>query len=268
MSAPQISVLVGVYYRRNDLDLLERSVRSVLEQSVTEFELLVCDDGSTAEARRFLEQTAEQDSRLRLIRPGNCIALAPRLNACLKEARGQFLARMDDDDYSCRERFSRQLLFLKEHPEVSFVGSNAVLWRGGKNVGVRIFPESPEVRDFFFTQPYLHPSLMFRREALLAVGGYEEDSRCILCEDYDLLLRLYATGRRGMNLQENLLFYTVSDTVKGNRKMCHRWNESVTRCRRFRELGVLPEALPYVVKPLVVGMLPEPILKGLKRFFV
>ena len=81
---------------------------------------------------------------------------------------------------------------------------------------------------------------MFRKDVLLNVGGYSEEKSCILCEDYDLLLRLYAAGYHGYNLQECLLDYTVSATAKGNRKMSHRWNEVVTRFHRFRELGVLP----------------------------
>ena len=114
-------------------------------------------------------------------------------------------------------------------------------------------------------QPYIHPTLLFRREALAAVGGYSEEKHCILCEDYDLLLRLYAQGYSGANLQERLFDYTVPATAKGSRRMCHRWNEAVTRYRRFRQLGVLPGALPYVVKPLAVGLLPEPILRRWKE---
>ena len=59
--------------------------------------------------------------------------------------------------------------------------------------------------------------------------------------------------------------YTVPATAKGSRKMKHRWNEVVTRYERFKELGVLLGALPYVVKPLVVGLLPEFILRKMKK---
>ena len=65
-------------------------------------------------------------------------------------------------------------------------------------------------------------------------------------------------------MQEVLFDYTIPATAKGNRKMRHRWNEAVTRYRRFGELGLLPGALPYVVKPLAVGLLPEKVLKRLK----
>ncbi|BDF71429.1 hypothetical protein CE91St41_13440 [Oscillospiraceae bacterium] len=97
------------------------------------------------------------------------------------------------------------------------------------------------------------------------VKGYSGNRSCILCEDYDLLLRLYTKGVQGANLQETLFDYTIPVRAKGNRTMVHRWNETVTRWYRFRELKVLPSALPYVVKPLVVGLMPEKMVKKLKK---
>lgn len=265
MHKPQVSVLMGVYYRRADTALLERSVRSVLEQSVRELELLICDDGSSGDASALLDRMAKEDGRISLIRPGGLVSLPSKLNACLKAARGSWIARMDDDDYSHPRRLEKQLDYLAQNPEIAFAGCNVNLCRGGQNVGVRRLPEYPEVRDFYFVQPYIHPTLVFRKDVLLAVGGYSESPRCLLCEDYDLLLRLYAAGCRGGNLQEVLFDYTIPATAKGSRKMIHRWNESVTRYYRFKELKVLHRAWPYVLKPLAVGLVPEPILSMLKR---
>lgn len=262
---PLISVLMGVYYRRPDVALLVRSVNSILQQSVADFELLVCDDGSNDVACQWLNEVVKQDSRIRLIRKANIFNLASKLNCCLAEAKGQWIARMDDDDYSYPERFAKQLAYLQQNQEIAFVGCNVNLVCDGRVVGWRNFVERPQIKDFYFKQPFIHPGLLFRREALTAVGGYSEDKRQLLCEDYDLLLRLYAAGYRGANLQEVLLDYTIPATDKGSRKMKHRWNEAVTRYRRFKELGVLPGALPYVVKPLAVGLLPEFILKKLKK---
>ncbi len=260
-SAPCISVLMGVH---NGADVLARAVDSILNQSRDDFELVLCDDASTDGTWALLEEYARRDKRVRLLRNGRNLGLGATLNRCLAEARGAYIARMDDDDFSHPQRFARQLDFLKAHPDVAFVGCNAALCRGGEKVGSRSFPEFPTVRDFYMTQPFLHPTLIFRREALAAVGGYSEDERCVLCEDYDLLLRLYAKGLQGANLQEILLDYTIPATAKGSRKMRHRWNEAVTRWRRFRELGALPRALPYVLKPLAVGLIPERALARLK----
>lgn len=260
-----ISVLMGVYYHKETLALLERSVESILAQTVSDLELLICDDGSRDEARRYLEQMAERDGRIRLVRPGACFSLPEKLNACLRAAKGEWIARMDDDDYAHPLRFEKQLAYLRLHPEILFLGTNVNLIRGGEFVGKRCLPSYPSVRDFYMTQPFIHPTLMFHREILEAVNGYSESNHCVLCEDYDLLLRLYTAGYRGANLQECLLDYTLPLKEKGKRTMKHRWNEVVTRYIRFRELELLPKALPWVIKPVIVGLLPEKLLGYLKR---
>lgn len=265
--APEISVLMGVYYRRDSLDFLRRSIQSILEQSFSNFEFLICDDGSSQEARSCIRTFAAKDSRIRVIERHDLFTLSAKLNACLREAKGSFIARMDDDDRSHPDRFEKQLAYMRDARELEFLGSNVELWQSGQYVGIRKFPERPKVQDFLFAQPYIHPAMMFRRTALLAVGGYSEDKNCILCEDYDLLLRLYGKGCHGGNLQECLLDYTIPDTAKGSRKMKHRWNESVTRYRRFRELKLLPGALPYVAKPILTGFLPNRILYATKKLW-
>lgn len=267
MKEPKISVLMGTYYQSSDLTLLRRSVVSILAQDEPSFELLICDDGSTPSAMSLLNELAETDSRIRLLRVGNRFTLPEKLNTCLERARGNYIARMDDDDFSHSDRFSKQLAFLRAHQEVAFVGCCASLHRNNVEIGKRSLPEYPEVRDFLFVQPFIHPTLLFRREVLLAVNGYSENRCCLLCEDYDLLLRLYETGFLGANLPECLLDYTLSATARGSRTMRHRWNEAVTRHSHFRTLGLLPRAWPYVIKPLAVGLIPEQFLQGLKQHF-
>lgn len=262
---PLISVIMGVYYHRESLTYLERSVRSILTQSEADFEFLICDDGSSEDAKHLLDSLAEEDVRICLLRPGGMLALPQKLNYCLSQASGAYIARMDDDDYSHSGRFARQITFLESHPETAFVGCNVNLFQNGNAVGQRFFPELPKVSDFYFSQPYIHPSVILRRDAIMSVNGYSEDKHCILCEDYDLFLRLYAAGYQGANLQEILFDYTVPASGQSSRRMRHRWNETVTRWRRFRELKVLPRALPYVVKPLLVGLIPTGILERLRK---
>lgn len=264
---PLISVLMGVYCRGKEVALLRRSIQSILDQSNPDFEFLICDDGSAEEAVKLIDWFAEKDQRIHLIRPGGKFALAEKLNACLEQAQGRLIARMDDDDYAHPDRFEKQAACLRSHPDIGFLGSNISIWNGDMLAGERVFPEYPQVKDFLFRQPFIHPSMMFRKEVLLEVNGYSEEPHCLLCEDYDLLLRLYAKGYQGMNQQEVLLDYTVLETVRSRRKMRHRWNEAVVRYERFQELGLLPAKLLYVVKPLMVGMVPTPLLRRIKRRF-
>ncbi len=262
---PEISVLMGIYDKSKNVSMLRRSVESIQNQSFCDFEFLICDDGSSKEVKQYLDNAAQKDPRIRLVRAGDMFLLPVKLNQCLKKARGKYIARMDGDDFSYPERFQKQIDYLSKHPEIAFVGCNVNLIRNEKIIRKQCFPENPHIRDFYMTQPYIHPTLIFRREVLEAVNGYSEEKYVVLCEDYDLLLRLYAKGFSGANLQEILFDYTIPMTAKGNRKMRHRWNETVTRWHRFREMGLLPGALPYVIKPISVGVLPEFILKRIKR---
>ena len=259
---PMISVIMGSRYLKDDVFLLKRAVESILKQTFNDFEFIICDSGSNENARRYLERI--RDNRVKIVRKVECTDLASKLNLCLKFSRGQYIARMDDDDCSYPDRLQKEILFLEKNRDVAYVGCNVALVQNCKKVGERILPERPQIEDFYITQPYIHPTIMFRTEVLKSVSGYCESSTCILCEDYDLLLRLYAVGYLGANLQEVLLDYTIPIQPKGNRKMRHRLNESITRYKRFKELGKLPKAFPYVIKPIAVGLLNDRTLSFIK----
>jgi len=261
---PLVSVIIGVRYRREKLFLLDRAIRSIQAQTYKNLELLVCQDGSTAAACKLLQQFAVEDPRIRLLDGTGADSHAKKLNRCLQVANSQWIARMDDDDYSYPGRIAAQMHYLKCHRRVAFTGCIANLEREGENAGVRHLPERPKIKDFLFAQPFLHPTLLFRREVLEQVGGYCEDSRCIGCEDYDLLLRLYEAGFIGENLQEPLFTYTLPSLGSKTRTMKMRYNEVKTRYVRYHSLHLLPSALPYVLKPLLVGIIPAPVLQRMK----
>lgn len=147
---------------------------------------------------------------------------------------------MDDDD-SYPERFEKQLGFLKEHLDYGFVGCNVDLVQDGINSGKWIFSERPQVRDFLFSMPFVHPALLFRRESLEAVGGYSTLACCERCEDYDLLLRLYEHRFCGANMQEVLFVYSLPHNGISTRNFKDRVNESKMRFVRFLKLNLLPE---------------------------
>jgi len=260
-----VSVLMGVYHRGKDTQDLKNAVESILNQSYSNFEFLICPCGSSPQAVELLKQYAALDPRIRLVKDTGNHSLAAKLNCCLREATGKYLARMDDDDISLPQRLEKQLAFLQSHQEFAFAGCNITLFCGGSQTGLRSFPQRPKPEDFFFTMPYIHPTLMFRREALTAAGGYSQSTWAELCEDYDLLLRLYALGFQGANLQEPLFLYQVRPDDYKKRKYRHRVNEAVTRFCRYNQLGLLPCGLPYVLKPLIVGLLPHRLTESLKK---
>ena len=262
--APRLSVIMGAYNVAS-LTVFHKAMDSVLGQTMGDFEFIICDDGSTDETWQLLKELDDRDRRVRLIQNPKNRGLAASLNHCLEHARGELIARQDADDISAPERFQKQLNFLDANPEIGFVGCNVTLWDETGNWGERQFPECPQAKDFLFTMPFVHGTLMFRRGALDAVEGYRVAKETRRAEDYDMLMRMYAAGLRGANLQERLYAFLEDRAAQKRRKYRYRLDEAVVRWKGFRGLGLMPGALPYVVKPLAVGLIPGGILRGLKR---
>ena len=259
----KISVVMGVYNphpRR-----LAEAVDSLLQQSFRDWELLLFDDGSTyfsAAVRR----TAEKDPRIRCFRGEQNRGLAYALNRCLALAKGDYIARMDDDDIARADRLGKQYAFLEAHPSYQWVGSNAALFDDGGVWGMLQVPERPRREDFLSNSPYIHPSVLFRKTALVQIGGYSLAPRHRQLEDYELFMRLHRNGLRGYNLQEPLLQYREDAAAYAKRGYRRRIREARLRLEGFRKLGLLrPSTLPYAVKPLAVGALPVPLYQWIRR---
>lgn len=260
-----ISVVMGVRYQRPSIDLLIRAVNSILQQTYSELEIIICERDSVKEAKNYLLQLSQQEPRIKLIDGSLASSFSEQLNICIENAHGNWIARMDDDDYSHPNRLEKQLNFLKEHEDIAFVGCNSKLMQDGEVIGIQTSPEYPETNDFLFNQPFIHPSVMFRRDALKLVEGYSNIMRCNRCEDFDLFMRLYRNGFRGANLQTPYFTYTLPERGITTRSMSDRVNEMKTRFVCFRECKMFPKAIPYVIKPIVVGFLPKKLLARLKR---
>lgn len=155
-----ISVIMGIKYCRPELDTLRRSLDSILAQTYAEFELLICERGSSHLAKELLADYASRDPRVRVIDGSGAGSFSEQLNICLGQSRGAWIARMDDDDYSEPERFEKQLAYLRTHGGTAFVGCNVRLIQDGGDVGAQCFPENPQVRDFLFSMPFIHPALI------------------------------------------------------------------------------------------------------------
>ncbi len=260
----EISVIMGVYNIEN-LDFFSQAMKSILHQSYKNFEVIICDDGSTDNTFEVLRNWAAKDIRIKIIKNNGNQGLAAALNHCLKISQGQFIARQDADDISQINRLELQIQYLNANRNISFVGSNLILLDKNGEWGKRNFPEVPVAEDFLFTLPFIHGSLMFRREQILNAGYYRVAKETRRTEDYDLLMRMYSMGMQGANLQEYLYKFLEDQSTIKRRKYRFRIDEMLVRYKGFRTLGLLPKGLPFVVKPLVVGLIPSNILRILKK---
>lgn len=169
---------------------------------------------------------------------------------------------MDADDISKPDRLQQMYDFLENHPEYGWVGCNAELIGEDGIWGSRMMPEAPERKDFLHYSPYIHPSVLFRREALTVNGGYRPMRRG---EDYELFMRLHAAGVRGYNLQEFLFQYREDADTYRHRKYRYQIEEVRIRKEGFARLGILNiRTWPCVLKPLIVGFIPYRLLVGMK----
>ena len=184
--APRVSVLMTVY---NAALYLRESIDSVLAQSFKDWELIAVDDGSTDASPSIL--TDYSDHRVRVFPLPKNIGRTPALRYAFDQARGDYIAVLDNDDISHPERLARQVEFLDEQPDVAIVGS----WvQYIDEHGIIIAEFSPptdqgELQDCLgWTNPIMHSSAMFRRSLALAVGGYPE--HLVYSQDFGLTLAL------------------------------------------------------------------------------
>lgn len=198
---PRITVLMPVY---NCELYIKEAVDSILNQTFDDFEFLIIDDASTDETVSIIK--AYNDSRIQLIEKPQNSGYTNSLNFGLSIARGEYIARMDGDDISLRERFAKQVAFLDANPDVVLCGTIISIIGSDKIIKL---PESHEDIKLSLLKGncIVHPSVMFRNQKLkdfsILYDVYKEPA-----EDFDLWVRLLSIGKL-YNLQEVLLNYRV-----------------------------------------------------------
>lgn len=260
----KLSVIMGVYNIEH-LWIFAKSMQSILGQSFGDFECIICDDGSTDHTYDILCAYEKQDQRITVLKNKTNRGLAYSLNQCIQASNGQYLARHDADDISEQNRLEKQIAYMEQHPHISFLGTNAALFDGAGVWGSRILSARPKKEDFLFTDPFVHGSLVFRKQDLLELGGYRVSRQTRRAEDYELLMRMYAHGKMGENLPECLYYFLEDRAAESRRKYKYRIDEMKVRWNGFWALGLMPKALPYVVKPLIAGLIPAGCLKRMKN---
>jgi glycosyltransferase involved in cell wall biosynthesis len=216
--APLITVALPVY---NGGRFLRPAVLSIVKQTFTDWELLIIDDGSTDGSLEFIRDI--KDARIRIIRDGLNKGLAARLNEAINLARGQYFARMDQDDIAYPERFARQVAVLAEDPKLDLVGVRSLAISQHDQI-VGYFPYASSDKElcampwvgFYIVHPtWMGRTAWFRHHRYATPGPY-------LCEDQELLLRAFATSR--FTVIDDILFaYRVRDQIVWRKLVNTHW---------------------------------------------
>ncbi len=206
-SPPRISILLPY---KNAAATLDACLHSIWQQTFGDYELLAVDDGSSDLSREIISRHMAQDPRIRALHnPGR--GLIPALNHGLEMATAPLIARMDADDLMRPRRLEAQYRYLMRHPGIALLGcatrpfpnelisdgfKNYIQWQNGCNDPRQIHDE------IYIESPFAHPSVMFRRERVLRLGGYRAGD---FPEDYELWLRMHSAGERMAKLPQILL---------------------------------------------------------------
>lgn len=205
---PEISVLMPVY---NAEKYLAKAVESILQQTFSNFEFVIFNDGSTDKSLKILQHYAAQDSRIRLISRENK-GLVATLNEGISIINTPLIARMDSDDIALPDRFAIQKNYMDNHLDVVCVGGGCRVIDGkGRylvNADIKTGYEIVEKLALQGISPICHPSAMIRTEALKQVGGYLPKD--YPAEDLALWLRLSEIGKID-NVPEVVLEYRIHD---------------------------------------------------------
>ena len=252
--AVTISVIMGVY---NCADTVGEAIASILNQTVTDWEFIICDDGSQDDTYQIVAEYARKyPKKFVLIRNEQNLGLNATLNRCLKEAKGKYIARMDGDDICDPTRFAVELAVLETEPEIAIVSTDMAYFDERGVWGHMIHPLNPVNKDFLYGTPFCHAPCMVRREAYEAVGGYSEGPRLQRVEDYHLWLKMYKAGYKGKNLR--LALYHMRDDRNANnrRKFKYRVNEAYVKALAVKELKLPVWGYLFALRPILVGLLP------------
>ncbi len=228
---PKISVILPVY---NCELYIKDAMDSILNQTYTDFELLVIDDASTDKTVEIIKSYT--DSRIILIQKPKNLGYTDSLNYGLKNAKGEYIARMDGDDFSLPTRFEKQVAFLDTHPDAVLCGANYSI------IGTEVTNQLPENNDeiqiqFIRNNCIAHPVVMLRN-SILKENAIVYDVTKEPAEDFDLWVRLLNYGKLH-NLQEVLLNYRVHQKQVSNLQSEKQRNVSIdTKLNVFKDLNL------------------------------
>lgn len=262
----KVSVIMGLYNTPKK-EILEKSLNSILNQTFKDFELIICDDGSTNECVKWAKEICKNDKRAVFIKNEKNMGLAYTLNHCLQIAKGEYIARMDDDDESHLNRFEKQVSYLDSHKEIGLVASNMNLFDSERGVwGIRKYKEHVNAEDFLYRVAVAHPTIMARKESYQNVEGYRDIAKTLRVEDYDCFMRMFANGVKMYNFQEPLFNYREDENCAKKKKYKYRFNEIYVRYYGFKKMGILKiKNLPFVIKPLIAGIIPQKFIKSFQK---
>lgn len=252
---------MGIY---NCEKTLEDAIESILRQTYQNWELIMCDDGSSDNTYQVaLKYRDRYPEKIIVIQNEKNMGLAATLNRCAQYATGKYIARMDGDDISVSERFEKQVNFLENHPEYDLVGTYMKAFDENGDRNIIAIKNKPLKTDLPKYNPFHHATIMMKKSVFDSLGGYQISKLTTRAEDVDLWFRFFAAGYRGYNLSEPLYLVREDTATFSRRTFKHSLEASRVLINGIRMLGLSSGYYLFAAKPIVSQVTPT----GLKRVF-
>jgi len=231
----KISVIMAVHNCEKTVD---KAIQSILEQTYTNWVMIICDDGSTDNTLEVVKgYEAKYPDKFKVIQNEGNKKLPYSLNHCLQHVETDLVARMDGDDWSMPTRFEIQVNFLKEHPEIDLVGTGVAVSDGEHQIGSIVKTPTPTKETMLTQNAFSHATIMTYKRVYDALNGYSLDPTVLRVEDVDLWCRFLSAGFVGHNLPDEL--YVILEDINAVRRRSFRarLNEAKTRRNGYRLMG-------------------------------
>ena len=217
---PIISIILPTY---NGGKYIDKSIKSVIAQSFSDWELLVVDDGSTDNTADIIKKYEEDDKKIIYLKNEVNLGIQKSLNYGLKKARGKYVARIDDDDtWVDADKLRKQFDFLEDNREYVLVGTGVIVVDEDDNKIMQYILPTTDYKirkNILMKNCFIHSSVMFRADSVESLGGYKEDNNSKNIEDYDLWLRLGTHGKFANLSSHGVCFMQRGGSISSENKI-------------------------------------------------
>ncbi len=247
MNEPLVSVIIPVY---NAEKYIDECIESILNQTYSNIEVIICDDCSKDSSWIRLKKY-ENDQRFILLKNDTNLHQAATRNRCISVSKGEYILLQDADDVSKENRIER--LISEIEPGIDFIGSSCYCFDDKYQIHeiTTVKEVYPTRKSVLWGIPHIHASMLIKRECINKIGGYRVSKHTNRGEDYDMVMRLYASGYKGKNIQDELYGYRVDRNTINRRDFRSRLDECIIRYEGFKANSILfPFGWVYILKPI------------------
>lgn len=263
MDKPLVSVVMATF---NEPEMyITMAIRSVLNQTYTNLELIIADDSTRKETIEVIDRFVESDDRIILIRKAERMGFVSALNEGLKISHGKYVARMDGDDISLEDRLQCQVSYMEQHPNIDILGGAMnIMDKSGNIISSRSYPING-VKLYLWTiarNPIAHPTVMFRNTILHDGLLYDVNQK--KAEDIEFWLRLKRKGYRLENMSQKLLNYRVEGDLSLKRTRNQWIYNNKARWKNFSWSFPLFSLASVVISSIYI-MIPQRIIREIYK---